>query len=292
MTSTDQKQPGDMDKTYSLYMTGGLTKHQFIAAMHQYHQVLFQYSRRLRGNMVESLHITEQGLELATRNGVRFACDPGDVYGTPLVAFSFGEVERVAGDLLGRFMPEQGVFFDIGANVGWYSLHLARSRPQAQVYAFEPLPATYGWLRRNIDLNGLNNVAPFNVGLGEKEESMLFYFRPDMTGAASARNITESLTALEHACSIRRLDDCWREIGRNPDLIKCDVEGAELFVFRGGRACLAEAKPVILCEMLRKWSAKFGYTPNDIIRFLAEIGGGGGGWICLPRPGRGRPESL
>jgi len=260
-----------LEVLHRLWATGTLTKHQFIESMHQYHRVLFQYSQRLRENVVERLCITNQGVELTSRAGVRFACDPDDIYGIPLGAFSFGEVERVAGDLLRRFMPEKGVFFDIGANVGWYSCHFAQSHPQVQVYAFEPLPVTYEWLKRNIDLNGFNNIESFNVGLGEKEEIMQFYFRPDMTGAASARNITESASSI-YDCPIRRLDDCWREIGRNPDLIKCDVEGAELFVFRGGRDCLAEAQPIIFCEMLRKWSAKFGYTPNNIINFLAKLG--------------------
>ena len=261
-----------LEVLHRLWAAGALTKHQFIESMYQYHRVLFQYSRRLRDNIVDSLHISDQGVELTSRAGVRFACDPDDMYGIPFGAFSFGEVERTAGDLLRRFMTEEGVFFDIGANVGWYSCHFAQRSPKVQIYAFEPLPVTYAWLKRNIDLNGFTNIKAFNIGLGEKEEIMTFYFRPDMTGAASARNITESTNASAYNCSVRRLDDCWREIGRNPDLIKCDVEGAELFVFRGGQACLAEAQPIIFCEMLRKWSAKFDYTPNDIISFLAQLG--------------------
>ena len=160
----------DMEKLYAFWKTGEMTNHQFIEAMHEFHRVLFQYSRYLHGNVVESLQITDQGVGLTTRAGARFACDPDDVYGIPLGAFSFGEIERIAGDLLRRFMPESGVFFDIGANVGWYSLHLAQSRPEAQVYAFEPLPTTYEWLKRNIALNGLANLEAFNLGLGEKEE--------------------------------------------------------------------------------------------------------------------------
>src|SRR4051812_26601522 len=55
------------------------------------------------------------------------------------------------------------------------------------------------------------------------------------------------------------------------DLLKCDVEGAELFVFRGGRETLARHQPIIFAEMLRKWSAKFEYHPNDIISFLRPL---------------------
>jgi hypothetical protein len=56
------------------------------------------------------------------------------------------------------------------------------------------------------------------------------------------------------------------------DLIKCDVEGAELSVFKGGFKTLQQDRPVIYTEMLRKWSKKFGYHPNDIIELLADAG--------------------
>jgi FkbM family methyltransferase len=270
----------EIQSIHNLWMKGALTKHEFIEAMHMYHQILFQYAKHLHGNIIQSLSISEQGVEVLTRDGVKFDCDPDDVYSIPLGAFTFGEFERLAGDWLMKFMPDQGAFFDIGANVGWYSLHLAQKYPQALICAFEPIPDTYKRLAANIALNGLSNIKAFNVALAEQESLLTFHFRPDMTGAASARNITESENVLEFSCPARRLDDCWREIGQNPDLLKCDVEGAELFVFRGGRDCLAEARPVIFCEMLRKWSARFNYTPNDIIRFLSDLG-----YLCFePAP--------
>ncbi len=65
-------------------------------------------------------------------------------------------------------------------------------------------------------------------------------------------------------------------MGRNqnvaPDFIKCDVEGAELLVFRGGRSTLAKYRPVVFTELLRKWSKPFGYHPNDLIGYFVELG--------------------
>ena len=62
--------------------------------------------------------------------------------------------------------------------------------------------------------------------------------------------------------------------GLNLDFIKCDVEGAELLVFQGGEDVLREQKPAIFTEMLRKWSAKFDYHPNQIIELFARLGYG------------------
>jgi hypothetical protein len=56
------------------------------------------------------------------------------------------------------------------------------------------------------------------------------------------------------------------------DFIKCDCEGAELLVFKGAKNVIYADKPIVFTEMLRKWSAKFGYHPNDIINFFGELG--------------------
>ena len=56
------------------------------------------------------------------------------------------------------------------------------------------------------------------------------------------------------------------------DFIKCDVEGAELFVFQGALKLLAQDKPIVFTEMLRKWAAKFDYHPNQIIELFQGLG--------------------
>ena len=56
------------------------------------------------------------------------------------------------------------------------------------------------------------------------------------------------------------------------DFIKCDVEGAELFVYQGGIESIQKNQPIIFTEMLRKWSAKFNYNPNEIIDLLFGLG--------------------
>ena len=55
-------------------------------------------------------------------------------------------------------------------------------------------------------------------------------------------------------------------------MIKCDVEGSELFVFQGGIEILERDKPFIFTEMLRKWAAIFEYHPDDIINLLSSVG--------------------
>lgn len=69
-------------------------------------------------------------------------------------------------------------------------------------------------------------------------------------------------------CKLRTLDDYTAETKIRVDFIKCDVEGAELLVFKGAIDTIARDKPVIFSEILRKWSAKFNYNPNEIFDLL------------------------
>lgn len=170
-----------------------------------------------------------------------------------------------------------GTLIDIGANVGWYSIlaGLAGGR----VYAFEPIQETYQVLCRNIALNGLTNVKPYHTGLGEKTGTDLFYYNPNVSGASSRVDLDffSDGSAQKIECPMDTLDHVRaQEQIEKIDLIKCDVEGGELFVYRGGRETIRRFRPFVLSEMLRKWSAKFHYHPDEIIKLFADLD-----YICV-----------
>lgn len=169
---------------------------------------------------------------------------------------------------------KQSTFIDIGANIGWYSI--LASYVGAKVYCFEPIQNNYQRLCENIELNGSSMIKPFNMGLGEKEGTEDFYFYNMASGASSRVNLnhwTEKYSKPQKMrCNIDTLDHiCAQEEIDQIDLIKCDVEGSELFVFKGGVETIKRFRPFVLSEMLRKWSAKFNYHPNDIIKFFADL---------------------
>jgi len=71
---------------------------------------------------------------------------------------------------------------------------------------------------------------------------------------------------------VRKLDVFVKENNLHIDFIKCDVEGSELFVFKGGITTIERDQPIIFTELLRKWSAKFNYHPNEVINLLKNLG--------------------
>lgn len=165
-----------------------------------------------------------------------------------------------------------GVLIDIGANIGWYSILAGLNG--ATVYAFEPVEETYQRLCKNIELNLLTSVKTFHIGLGEKCSLGTFYYHKNISGASSRANLDYLSDGLAQPiqCPIETLDHiCAQEKIDKIDLIKCDVEGGELFVYQGAMKTIKCFRPYVLSEMLRKWSAKFNYHPDAIIQFFGDL---------------------
>jgi FkbM family methyltransferase len=249
-----------------------MDKHAYSKAMHQHHSLLHDYAELIRGTQAARIIVAEGQVIVVSRDEIKFICDPNDRYIPPLQLLNFGSYEAHEQDILFRLVQPGMNVLDIGANVGWYSLLIAKKVHGCNVYAFEPLPATFRSLKANVEANGFPNIRVFNFGLSDQDKQIPFYFAPEISGAASGANILGWDTVGEVVCRVRPLDEVWRELGVRVDFIKCDVEGAELFAFRGGMKCITSDLPIILSEMLRKWSAKFGYHPNDIMSLLGGVG--------------------
>lgn len=138
--------------------------------------------------------------------------------------------------------------------------------------AFEPIPSTFDQLKENVKINNLNNIKIYNFGFSNREAELTFYLEPEASVSASAANISNKSDVEKVLCLVKKLDDFVNNYGIKPDFIKCDVEGAELHVYQGGIETINRYKPIIFTEMLRKWSAKFNYHPNQIIDLLSDIG--------------------
>jgi FkbM family methyltransferase len=141
------------------------------------------------------------------------------------------------------------------------------------IFAFEPIPGTFGYLKRNIALNQVTSIYANNFGFSDNSGELVFYFHPEGSGSASSVDIMGTGAAQKIHCRVQKLDEFVAKAGVSCiDFMKCDVEGAEFFVLKGGIDSIKRFKPIILTEMLRKWAAKFNYHPNEIIELMAEIG--------------------
>lgn len=94
--------------------------------------------------------------------------------------------DEIFGDNLyvrhGIEVPEDAVVFDVGANIGIFSLWVAKNRPKARVFAFEPLPPIHDALEANLKEHGAANVRTFRVGLAPAPAQARFTFYPLAAG--------------------------------------------------------------------------------------------------------------
>jgi polyisoprenyl-phosphate glycosyltransferase len=226
--------------------------------------------------IVDAIEITAGELQVRLANGARFVWDPEDVRTAPNIALLDGAYEPRELAVLSGLASNRKIIIDVGANIGWYAIQLSRiAGDEAKVFCFEPVPATHARLARNVRLNGLEaRIRTFDFGLSDKAGTVGF-FLPASSGsvAASARNLHPEQQVVRLSVRLEMLDDvAARERIERVDLIKCDVEGAELQVLRGAKRIIERDNPVVFLEMLRKWSLQFDYHPNDIIQLLHQSG--------------------
>lgn len=166
----------------------------------------------------------------------------------------YGELGQLELDFMLRFIQPGDVVADIGANLGGYTVPFARAvGEQGRVLAFEPQPLVFDYLRANVTLNYLPQVALHPFCVGEKEETLSIP-EPDYCkeGNFSGQPFKEdgfwevatTSNRIEAAC--HRFDDVFE--GTRLNFMKIDVEGMEFEVMQGAAKNIEMYRPVIYFE--------------------------------------------
>jgi FkbM family methyltransferase len=142
-------------------------------------------------------------------------------------------------------------FFDVGANSGLLTVIAARSNPDLVVHSFEPVPAVYEALVRNLAANRLTRVAPHQLALTDRTGAVALHVPPGdvPTEASIVRELRSETTPL--TVRTMTVDDFRSEHPMHCiDLMKIDTEATEHLVLAGAKATLARDHPTIICEVL------------------------------------------
>ena len=172
------------------------------------------------------------------------------------------------------------VLYDIGANYGYFSVRCAEFC--SAIYAFEPVSRTFSVLENNLNRNNLPHVQPFNVGLSSSESKVSI----NLYSSSGNNSIYKRDLPLGHPLKeigqetirVVRLDDfmALNQL-RPPDVLKIDIEGAELYALQGAQEVLSRFRPCIFMEYSDSTSNDAGYAKelllSELHRYDYEITG-------------------
>lgn len=227
------------------------------------------------------MKVKRNGVALRLPNGanMRLARDAGVTLASALYWHGLDGHERETSRALRFFFERSGCFVDVGANYGFYSVLAALWNPTLRVVSFEPLPAIFAGLRKNVFLNQVEaRVHCENLALSNQTGTATLYL-PPTTGNDLESTGTLSLDSwqVRQRCEpvqvqTIRLDDYELRHPMRVDVVKIDVEDFEADVLLGMERIVRRDQPFIICEILprnrehknertRQAIEKLNYTP-------------------------------
>ena len=205
------------------------------------------------------------------KNGLEFELDgPRGVIPHYILANGLYE-ESVIQEIV-NVCPLNGVFLDVGANVGSISIPVAKFRPDLKVISIEADPSVYEMLVRNVERNSVNNVETVSALVTRSEGVEFIFHRADedffgmgSIGTKTGNNdLKLKSTTIDKILSVRGVQQV--------DVMKMDIEGAEYLAFQGAEECLKDLKVAIF--EFNDWSEEnmAGVEVGDSQRFLLGRG--------------------
>ena len=200
--------------------------------------------------------------------------DPTDFRTAGFTILTYGNYEGVLERTILDLCAQSKVFFDVGANVGFYSIGSCLLNSNLTTYSFEPNSQVVQRLSLNVNLNLLSDrIRIFNFALSNSS-GVSDFFIPSFTGTSggSFRDLhPEEGKAKRISVRTASLDN-FPEVLSEPSLIKIDVEGAELEVLYGADSLIKDCRPTLVIELLRKWLKPFGNSPQLVVEYLLNLG--------------------
>ncbi|MFH1656592.1 MAG: FkbM family methyltransferase [Candidatus Nealsonbacteria bacterium] len=188
--------------------------------------------------------------------------------------------EKTTTNLFKKIVKKGNVVVDLGANIGYFTLLAAKLvGPSGKVYAFEPEPKNFNYLKDNIKINNYNHVFLNQKAVSDKQGITKLFICSYDTGHhtinqnkgievySSGREIQEKSIEIETII----LDDFLRDKTNKVDILKIDVEGAELLAVKGMKGILEKNRNIkILLEFFPLLIKEMGSSPKELMRILVR----------------------
>lgn len=145
-------------------------------------------------------------------------------------------------EFMKKFLSEDEIVIDIGANIGYYALLESQLINKGEIYAIEPVPSNKDLLYKNVRANNSNNISIFQYAIGDKEGMSKMYIY-DRCNWCSLEKNSEITIKEEIDVPIITLDEFVdRHVHKDPTFIRMDVEGYEYHIIKGASKILEKGK--------------------------------------------------
>jgi FkbM family methyltransferase len=193
--------------------------------------------------------------------------------GTELPAYYTGDYETKAIESVLKLTSANSIVLDVGANVGFWTIPLARSLTSGGcLHAFEPVPANLARLAENVHRNRLNaTVRLHGIGLSDKKAALKISLREDFQNGAETGNAaividSEDSKFARAAIEVTPLDgETFESLGiDHVDFIKVDIEGHEDKFLAGAAAVIRRFRPILYMEINDAYYARRGVDASEL----------------------------
>ncbi|GAB4192600.1 MAG: hypothetical protein Tsb0015_14870 [Simkaniaceae bacterium] len=270
--SNEKKNP--LKENLLKYKNGEFDDYDYIDKIYKYNKILYDFSDFIPNTDISQIEISDSNVIFTTRrDNLKILFNGKYRRGIPFEILYWGKYENFSSPIYSEIIQDRSVILDIGANIGWFSLVMGKRFPRARIFGFEVINDTFGYYLSNITLNNLKNIKALNLGISDFNGTDTFYFSEESSSLASSKNIIQYSGSHIVNCDVKTLDAIVEELELDSlDLMKCDVEGGELKVLKGGAETIDKHNPVILMEVFHKWLECFQNDPNEIFTFLYKKG--------------------
>lgn len=204
-------------------------------------------------------------------NGYKMYVNPHDMVVSKNLVFN-NAWEPFETEIFKREVKPGNVVLDVGANIGYYTLLAARLvGPTGRVYAFEPEPANFALLQKNVRANGCANVILEQKAVSNQNGKLKLYLSEQNKGDHQIFDSGEIRPAVE--VDTVRLDDYFRDCTGAIDVVKMDIQGAEGLALEGMDKLLRKfAGLKLFAEFCPERLKKCGTDPRDYLNRLGALG--------------------
>ncbi len=177
------------------------------------------------------------------------------------------------------------VVLDVGGHIGLFSMPLSRRiAPEGKIYSFEPSEINCSYLKQHLRLNNIKNVEVQTCLVGKENlDAVDFYEDQNQVNPMGSLTLTDNIknNVVVVSKKMVTLDKFCEDMKIKPELIKVDVEGAEIDLLWGGITIIKSSRPTIVLSLHPRHIRQMGQSLKSLTDYLQEVN-----YQCLTYDGK------